>query len=100
VTFGAAAATWDGSEELRSRLLAAIDKTGAPVLLIHAANDYSTKPGRTLASELVRLSKPHMLRIYPPVGKSASDGHNFIYTDLSLWNEDVFHFLRQNLGAR
>jgi len=100
VTFGAAAASWDGSEELRARLLAAIDKIDTPVLLIHAANDYSTAPGRTMANELARLSKPHALKVYPPVGKSVSDGHNFIYTDVSLWNEDVFHFLQENLGVR
>jgi fermentation-respiration switch protein FrsA (DUF1100 family) len=100
VTFNAATASWDGSEALRTRLLAAIDKIEAPTLLIHAANDYSIAPGRTMANELAKLSKPHVLRIYPPVGTSASDGHNFIYTDVSLWNKDVFPFLQENLGAR
>ena len=97
VTFGAAAASWEGSEEVRTSLLEAADRIGAPVLLIHSANDYSVAPGRALASEFVRLSKPCALKIYPPIGKSSSDGHNFLYTNVQLWDSDVFQFLKANL---
>jgi carboxymethylenebutenolidase len=95
VTFGAGAASWDGSAELRVRLLTAVGKITVPVLLIHAANDYSVAPGKFMADELARLSKPHELKIYPPVGQTASDGHNFLYTDVGLWEDDVFTFLDQ-----
>jgi hypothetical protein len=37
------------------------------------------------------------MKIYPPVGKSAEDGHNVIYTDISLWEDDVFKFLDEGL---
>jgi dienelactone hydrolase len=97
VTFGAAAASWNGSEELRTTLLEAVHRIGAPVLLIHTANDYSTAPGRALASEFARSSKPYALKIYPPVGTSPSEGHNFLYTDALLWERDVFQFLGDNL---
>ena len=97
VTFGAAAGSWDGSAELRARLLAAVGKITTPVLLIHTANDYSVTPGKCMADEFARLSKPHVLKIYPPVGETTSDGHNFLYTDVALWENDVFNFLDQNV---
>jgi carboxymethylenebutenolidase len=97
VTFGAAAASWDGSAELRLRLLAAVGKITVPVLLIHTTNDYSVAPGKALAAEFARLSKPYVLKMYPSVGQAASDGHNFLYTDVALWEDDVFGFLDQNV---
>jgi dipeptidyl aminopeptidase/acylaminoacyl peptidase len=63
VTFGAAAASWDGSAELRARLMAAVGKIAVPVLLIHPANDYSVTPGESMADEFARLSKPHELKM-------------------------------------
>jgi carboxymethylenebutenolidase len=97
VTFGAAAGSWDGSSEVRARLLTAIQKIVAPVMLIQASNDYSLKPGVTLGAELARLSKPYVLKIYPVVGQTAADGHNFVYTDVALWEDDVFGFLDQKV---
>jgi carboxymethylenebutenolidase len=95
VTFGAAAGSWESSEEIRERLLTAIRKTTVPIMLVHAENDYSTAPGKALDSELARLGKTHLLRIYPPFGKTAKDGHMFIYTDVGEWEGDVFRFLDQ-----
>jgi dipeptidyl aminopeptidase/acylaminoacyl peptidase len=97
VTFGAAAGSWDESAEVRSRMLVAVDEITVPVLLLHTANDYSLAPGRAMASELARLSKPYVLQIYPPVGNSPSDGHNFIFTNIPLWETDVFAFLEEYL---
>jgi hypothetical protein len=77
ITISAAAGSWGHSPELRERLLTAVDKASAPIMLIQAANDYSTAPSYALADELERRHKPHLLKIYPPVGKTADDGHNF-----------------------
>lgn len=93
VTFGAAAASWEHSPELRERLLTGVRKTSALIMLMHAANDYSTKPGEALDSELARLNKPHVLKMYSPVGRTSDDGHNFVYTATDLWENDVFRFL-------
>lgn len=93
VTFGAGANSWRGSPELRQRLLAAVDKTSAAIMLIHAANDYDTTPGTALAAELDRLHKAHALKIYPAVGQSADEGHNFVYLGIPQWEPDVFRFL-------
>jgi dienelactone hydrolase len=77
VIFSGAGYGWDRSPELRSRLLDAIAHVRAPVFFIHAANDYSLNPGKELDARLEQLGKPHRLKIYPPIGNTADDGHNF-----------------------
>jgi len=98
VTFGAAANSWERSPELRERLLTAVRKISAPIMLIQAANDYSTAAGTALAAELDRLHKRHLLKIYPPVGQSTDDGHNLLYLAIPQWEPDVFKFLDDNVG--
>lgn len=97
VTFGAAAGSWDASSEVRARLLTAMRKITVPIMLIHTMNDYSIKPGQAMSGELDRLDKPHVLKMYPPVGQTASDGHNFLYTDVGVWEDDVFRFLDEHV---
>jgi carboxymethylenebutenolidase len=97
VAFAAAANSWERSSELRERLLTAVNKATAPIMLIHAANDYSTAPGYALAGELERLHKPHLLKIYPPVGQTSEDGHNFLYLAIPQWEHDVFKFLDEHV---
>lgn len=93
VTFAAAANSWQRSSELRDRLMAAAHNTTAPIMLIQADNDYSTKPSYALADTLERLHKPHFMKIYPAVGKTSDDGHNFLYLSIARWEPDVFAFL-------
>lgn len=105
VTFGAAAQSWDGSPELRERLIAAVRNIRAPIFLTHAANDFSIAPGQVLAAELVRLKRPHELKIYPAVGETPAAGHQAVYSDMKTWEADVFRFLdghvrRRTDGAR
>jgi carboxymethylenebutenolidase len=97
VTFAAAANSWEHSSELRDRLLVAANKATAPIMLIQAANDYSTAPGYALADELKRLHKPHLLKIYPSVGKTSEEGHNFLYLAMPRWEDDVFGFLDEHV---
>jgi carboxymethylenebutenolidase len=93
VTFGAGANSWQRSRELRERLLATVRKTSAPIMLINAANDYDTTPSTALAAELDRMQKPSLLKIYPAIGQSPDDGHNFMYLGIQQWEPDVFKFL-------
>jgi dipeptidyl aminopeptidase/acylaminoacyl peptidase len=97
VTFAAAAGSWELSPELRQRLGAAVEKTTAPIMLIQAANDYSTAPSKELADELRRLHKSYALKIYPPVGRTPDEGHNFLYLGIPQWEHDVFGFLDEYL---
>jgi dienelactone hydrolase len=97
VTFGAGAKAWRASQELRQRTLASVDKTSAPIMLLYAANDYDTIPGTEIAAELDRLHKPHLLKIYPALGKTSDDGHNLLYLAMREWEADVFQFLDANV---
>jgi dienelactone hydrolase len=93
VLFSGSAVSWEKAPQLRARLLAAVDRTRVPVFFIHAANDFSVAPGQAIAAEMARLGKPHRLEIYPPVGKTADEGHQFVYLDVPAWEPDVFAFL-------
>jgi carboxymethylenebutenolidase len=93
IVFSGGGYSWDGSRELRERLLAAIDHAAMPVFFIHAANDYSVVLGKALAAELRRQGKPHRLKIYPPTGHTADEGHAFLYLRVTSWEPDVFPFL-------
>jgi hypothetical protein len=72
--------------------LTAVGKA-APIMLVQAADDFSTAPSRELANELDRLHKPHLLKIDPPVGEKPDEGDNFLYTWINQFEDDVFRFL-------
>ena len=91
--FSSAGYSWDRSPELRKRLLDAVAHIRAPIFFIHAANDYSVNPGKALDARLVQLRRPHRLKIYPPIGRTPDDGHNFPLLGVSIWEPDVFAFL-------
>ena len=93
VIFSAAGYSWDRSRDLRARLLQAEHHTSIPMFFLHAANDYSTNPGKALDAELARQAKPHRLKIYPPVGQTPDDGHDFPNNSVATWAPDVFAFL-------
>ena len=97
VTFAAGANSWRLSQPLRERILASVNKTSAPVMLLHAINDYDATPGREIAAELDRLHKPHLLKMYPAVGTTSDDGHNLLYLSIPEWEPDVFQFLDANV---
>jgi carboxymethylenebutenolidase len=96
VTFAAGANSWRSSQELGDRILAAVRKTAAPIMLVYAANDFDTTPGKDISAELNRFHKSHLLKIYPAIGKTSDDGHNLLYLGISEWESDVFQFLDDN----
>jgi dienelactone hydrolase len=93
VVFAATGYSWERSPPLRARLLAAVDRTAVPVFFLHAANDYSILPGKALGAEMARLGKPHRVKIYPAVGRTADEGHDFVDLRVTTWEPDVFAFL-------
>jgi dienelactone hydrolase len=97
VIFSCAGYSWDRSPELRARLLEAVAHIQAPALFIHAANDYSLNPGKALDARLEQLGKPHQLKIYPPIGSTPDDGHNFPLSGVTIWENDVFAFLDKQM---
>ena len=97
VDFAGAAASWESSPPLRTRLLTAVGRTVAPVFFLHAANDYSVAPGEVLAADMARRGKPHRLEIYPPFGRTAQDGHRFVHLAVPVWEPDLFAFLDERM---
>jgi dienelactone hydrolase len=97
IIFSGAGYSWDRSPQLRARLLAAVSRTAAPILFIHAANDYSVAPGKGLDARLQQIGKAHRLKIYPPFGHTAEEGHEFLYLGVSAWESDVFAFLDEHM---
>lgn len=97
VVFSGAGYSFDRSPELRARLLAGIDRIAAPVFFIHAENDYSLSSGKVLDARREQTGKPHRLKIYPPIGHTADDGHDFLHLGVNIWEPDVFAFLDENM---
>lgn len=97
VVFSAAGYSWDRSPDLRARLLAALGHVQAPAFFIHAANDYSLNPGKAMDQRLAELGKPHRLGIYPPIGRTPEEGHDFPLSGVKVWESDVFDFLDNNM---
>jgi len=97
VLFGTAASSWKSSPKLQERLLFAVSKTECPVFFIHAENDFSVAPGKTLAAEMTKLGKPNLLKVYPAFGRNAVEGHNFVYQGVATWQTDVFAFLADRM---
>jgi dienelactone hydrolase len=91
--FAGAAESWASSQELRARLLDAVDRTKAAVFFIQANNDYSVAPSEVLATEMLGLDKPRRIEIYPGVGQTPVNGHNLVYLGVPFWENDVFAFL-------
>jgi len=100
VVFSASGYSFDRSAELRARLLSAIDHIAAPVFFIHAENDYSLSAGKVLGARREQIGKPHRLQIYPPIGATADDGHDFLHLGLSIWEPDVFAFLDEYMKGK
>jgi dienelactone hydrolase len=97
VVFSAAGYSFDRSSELRARLVAAIDHVAAPVFFIHAENDYSLSSGKVLDARRELTGKAHRLKIYPPIGATVDEGHDFLHLGVSIWEADVFAFLDENM---
>jgi carboxymethylenebutenolidase len=99
VIFAPTGYSWDRSPLLRQRLISAIKNINAPIMIIHAQNDYSTIPGYAIDSVLNQLDKPHILIIYPKFGNSVIEGHALLFLSIKSWEADVFKFLDENLHS-
>lgn len=93
LVFSAAGLSFDRSSKLRARLLTAVEQVAAPIFLIHAENDYSVSSGKALDTRRELNGKPHRLKIYPSIGSTADEGHDFLHLGVSIWEPDVFAFL-------
>lgn len=97
VVFSGSAATWDRSPALRHRLRVAAGRARAAEFFLQARNDYSIAPAESLSAERARRGKPYRVKIYPAVGRTADEGHDFPFLQVRAWEADVFAFLNAHL---
>jgi carboxymethylenebutenolidase len=97
VNFAGAAMNWEKSEAIRKWLKDVVARAKVPIFFVQAENDFSTGPSRELSARMQQLRKPHRVRIYPPQGKEAMDGHSFAIRGTAEWAPDVFRFLEEYL---
>jgi len=88
-----AAESWAEAPAVRALMMDAARRASAPILFIQASNDFDLAPSRILHAVRRQAAKPSALRIYPPFGKSARDGHAFAYRGVAIWSDDVHAFL-------
>ena len=87
------AESWARAPELQERMTRAVRHSQAPIFFFQAENDHDLSPSRTLSAAMKEAGKVFELKIYPPFGKSAFDGHSFTWLGSAIWGDDVFAFL-------
>ena len=90
------AQSWAQAPELQSLMTRSVRNSRAPIFFFQAENDYDLSPSRVLSSAMKDVGKEFELKIYPPFGTSAQDGHTFGYFGSSVWADDVFRFLNKH----
>jgi carboxymethylenebutenolidase len=88
-----AAESWQDSPALRALMIRAARSARPPILFIQAGNDFDLAPSRLLHAARLEAGKPTAIRLYPPFGDSARDGHAFAYRGVAIWAKDVEAFL-------
>jgi carboxymethylenebutenolidase len=88
-----AAESWADAPAVRALMTQAAARARAPVLFMQARNDFDLAPSRALHAAMVEAGRPAELRLYPPFGTTARDGHAFPYRGVTIWADDVHAFL-------
>ena len=94
-----AAESWADAPALRTLMTQAATRARAPVLFVQAENDFDLAPSRVLHGAMRAAGKPAEMRLYPPFGRTARDGHAFAYRGAAIWADDVHAFLARACGG-
>ena len=94
------AQSWAEAPELQSHMARAVRNANAPIFFFQAANDYDLSPSKTLSAVMKDAGKTYEVKIYPPYGSSAQEGHTFGYFGAAVWADDVFRFLNHYCAKR
>jgi hypothetical protein len=90
-----AAMSWASAPELQERMLRAVRNARVPIFFFQAENDFDLAPTQVLSAAMKDAGKPFEVKIYPPFGSSANEGHALGYFGSRVWSADVFRFLEQ-----
>ena len=94
------AQSWKNAPLLQTAMARSVRNAHMPIFFFQAANDYDLSPSRVLADTMRAAGKEFELKIYPPFGKTASEGHTFGYFGSAVWAGDVFQFLNRHCSRR
>jgi dipeptidyl aminopeptidase/acylaminoacyl peptidase len=92
------AESWAQAPELQTLMTRSVRNARAPIFFFQPENDCNLAPSRTLSAAMKDAGKVFEIKIYPPFGKSAQEGHGFAYLGSSVWADDVFRFLEKHCG--
>jgi hypothetical protein len=46
-----------------------------------------------------RAHRLNLIKVYPAVGTTPEEGHDFLYSSVSVWESDVFGFLDEQVRS-
>jgi carboxymethylenebutenolidase len=90
------AESWDLAPVLQERMKQAVQHAQAPIFFFQAQNDWNLSPSKVLSAAMKASGKPVEMKIYPPFGRTPSEGHSFGYFGSAVWEADVFEFLMRS----
>jgi dienelactone hydrolase len=93
------AMSWKEAPELQEVMKRSVRESKSPMFFFQAENDYNLDPSKILYREMTAVGKVAQIKIYPPFGKTAFDGHSLTWLGSAVWFEDVFAFLQKNCAA-
>ena len=99
VDFAGGAESWEGSPDLRARMMKAAREAKVPVFFIQAEGDYNLAPSRVLSKEVEKQGRPFKVQIYPSVGHTPQDNHSFCVHEVGMWGPDVLAFVEKSFAA-
>jgi len=88
------AESWAQAPSLRALMIRSVQASKSPIFFFQAANDYDTSPTRELSAAMRSVGKNAQVKIYPPFGHSAREGHSFAYAGSDVWFPDVLAFVK------
>jgi dienelactone hydrolase len=99
VDFAGGAESWQGSPDLRARMTSAARNAKVPVFFVQAEGDYDLAPSRSLAKEMEKAGKAATIHIYPAVGRTQQENHEFCVRGVEAWGPDVVSFIEKAFGG-
>jgi dienelactone hydrolase len=99
VDFAGGAESWEGSPDLRARMIKAACDARVPVFFIQAEGDYDLAPSRTLSKEMEKRGRPFQLHIYPSFGHTQQENHSFCVHGVDVWGTDVLTFVEKSFAG-
>lgn len=94
------AMSWKAAPRLHDLMKSSVRESKSPIFFFQAENDFDLGPSKDLYAEMKKAGKVAELKIYPPYGKTAFDGHSFTWLGSSIWFNDVFSFIQKNCDTK